>query len=141
MGDVCAKVMREIDQPIEKIWAVVSNFGDVSWAMPGVRVDVEGSGVGMKRVMHMPNSDPVTETLDTLDPVNYSFSYVIPKMPMPISDFRGWAKLEKLSDNKTRVNWGADAQTQEGGDAAQFSAMFEGMYGQLLASLDAQVSK
>jgi len=141
MGDVKAKVVREIDQPIEKIWAVVSDFANVGWAMPGVPVTSEGSGVGMVRTMHIPNSDPVAEVLETLDPVNHSFSYTIAKMPMPITGFRGWAKLEKISDNKTRVNWGADGQTTEGGDAAQLSAMFEGMYGQLVASLDAEVSK
>jgi hypothetical protein len=141
MGDMKAKVVREIDQPIEKIWALVSDFGNVGWAMPGVRIDSEGAGVGMTRTMHIPNSDPVVETLETLDPANHSFSYSIPKMPMPLSGFIGSARLEKISDTKTRVHWGAEGQTTEGGDAAQLSAMFEGMYGQLVEALEKEVSK
>ena len=141
MGDVNAKVQKDIDQPAAKIWAVVSDFANVGWAMPGVKVTSEGSGVGMVRTMHIPNSDPVAEVLETLDPANYSFSYTIAKMPMPMTGFRGWAKLEKLSESKTRVHWGAEGQTTEGGDAAALSAMFEGMYGQLVASLEQEVSK
>jgi carbon monoxide dehydrogenase subunit G len=141
MGDVNAQVVREIDQPIDKIWAVVSDFANVGWAMPGIKVTSEGSGVGMVRTMHIPNSDPVAEILETLDPVNYSFSYTIPKMAMPMTGFRGKAKLEKISDSRTRVIWGAEGQTTEGGDAAQLNAMFEGLYGQLVASLNAEVSK
>jgi len=141
MGDVNAQVVREIDQPIEKIWAVVSDFANVGWAMPGVKVTSEGSGVGMVRIMHIPNSNPVAEVLETLDPVNHSFSYTIAEMPMPMTGFRGKAKLEKISDAKTRVYWGAEGQTTEGGDAAQLSAMFEGMYGQLVSSLEQEVSK
>lgn len=141
MGDVNAKVVREIDQPIEKIWAVVSDFGNVGWGMPGVPVTTEGKGVGMVRTMHIPNSDPVAEVLETLDPATHSFSYSIAKMPMPMTDFVGWAKLEKISDTKTRVNWGAKGQTTEGGNAADLNAMFEGMYGQLISALEAEVSK
>ena len=50
MGDVNAQVVREIDQPIDKIWAVVSDFANVGWAMPGIKVTSEGSGVGTFRI-------------------------------------------------------------------------------------------
>ena len=39
MADV--KVVRELDVPVDTLWAVVEDFGNCSW-MPGVEVTVEG---------------------------------------------------------------------------------------------------
>ena len=75
MGDVKAKVMREIDQPIEKIWAVVSNFANVGWALPGVPVTSEGSGVGMGSLftsLPMLGGDEAAGPASTMSPATSS---------------------------------------------------------------------
>ena len=142
MDDVRVQVIRELDAPVDTVWAVVSNFGDVSWAMPPeAKVEVIGEGVGMIRRLHTPGG-AVEERLETCDAETRSFSYSIPgDMPMPVRDFRAWVQLEPLGDARTQVTWNASATALPGITGAEGQAIFEGLYAGLIDALDAHVTK
>ncbi len=142
MEDIRVAVVRELDAPVDAVWAVVSDFGNVSWAMPGARVDVIGEGVGMIRRMHMPDGSSVDEVLESRDADARTFSYAIPgQMPMPVADFRGWVELEPIAAGRTRVAWNASGTALPGLTGAEGQALFEGLYGNLLDSLTAHMAQ
>lgn len=141
MEDVRVQVIRELDAPVDTVWAVVSDFGNVSWAAPETQVDVIGEGVGMVRRMHTPGG-AVEEVLETCDAATRSFSYRIPgAMPMPVSDFHAWVQLEPIGDARTHISWNASAKTLPGLTGAEAQALFEGLYGGLLDALTVHVTK
>ncbi|AZI35126.1 hypothetical protein NT2_08_01070 [Caenibius tardaugens NBRC 16725] len=141
MEDVNVSVVRELNAPVDAVWDVVSDFGNVSWAMPGAKVDVIGEGPGMIRRLHMPDGGSVEEVLETRDATARSFSYTIPgDMPMPVSNFRAWVQLEPVGGNGTRVSWNASAKALPGSSGAEGQAIFEGLYGQLIDSLEAHLA-
>ena len=141
MEDVRVQVVRELEAPVDDVWAVVSNFGDVSWAAPDAQVDVIGEGVGMIRRLHMPGG-AVDEVLETRDAEARSFSYTIPgAMPMPVTDFRAWVQLEQIDAANTRISWNASAKALPGSTGAEGQAIFEGLYGDLLNALEAHLAK
>ena len=141
MEDVKVSVVRELNAPVDAVWDVVGDFADVSWAMPGAKVDVIGEGPGMIRRLHIPDGGSVDEVLETWDATARSFSYTIPgDMPMPVADFRAWVELEPIGANGTRVSWNAAAKALPGTSGAEGQAIFEGLYGQLIDSLEAHLA-
>ena len=52
-------VARDLDFPAATVWALLEDFGDISWA-PGIdRIEVIGEGIGMIRRLHMQGMDPI----------------------------------------------------------------------------------
>ena len=141
MEDVRVQVVRELDASADAVWAVLRDFGNVDWAMPGVQVDVIGEGIGMIRRLHTPGGT-VEEQLETCDAETRSFSYSIPgQMPMPVTDFRAWVHMTALDAARTRVEWNASAKALPGLTGAEGAAIFEGLYGGLIDALSAHVAK
>ena len=44
-----AKLVRELDFPAQRVWAVLEDFGNMEWAMGPPKVEVLGTGEGMTR--------------------------------------------------------------------------------------------
>ena len=42
-------VRQRIDRPVDEVWALVSDFGNVSWMPAGTECRLEGQGPGMIR--------------------------------------------------------------------------------------------
>lgn len=126
-------VQRELPVPADKAWALISDFGDISWA-PGMdKVEVTGEGPGMIRAIHMPgDTPPIEERLESLDHDNRVMEYTIPKgMPMPLTGYRATAKVVPLDDDSCRVDWSCRAQ-EVGVSPQEAEAMAAGVYNQLL---------
>ena len=97
---------RDIAFPVEAVWALLEDFGNMQWA-PGIaRVELIGEGVGMTRRLHMDGTDPIDEVLESIDAPKLTYSYSIPRgLPLPITDYLATARLEALDDDNTRVFW------------------------------------
>ena len=84
MGNCYNKV--EIEAPINKVWELVKDFHNMSWA-PGVITSLEvvgdkkGNEVGAKRILN----EAFHETLTKLDHENTTFSYSIYDGPGPVA--------------------------------------------------------
>jgi carbon monoxide dehydrogenase subunit G len=105
-----ATVIHEVSLPAARLWAVIEDFGNISWA-PGIeRVEIIGSGIGMIRRLHMPGlPEPIDEQLLSMDAASMKMHYAIPRgLPMPLDDYTARAHLEKLSDTQTRITWEGD---------------------------------
>lgn len=137
-----ATVIREIDLPAARLWAVIEDFGNIGWA-PGIdRVEVIGDGIGMIRRLHMAGlPEPIDEQLVSIDPVAMKMRYAIPRgLPMPLDDYYATATLEKLSPNSTRVHWVGEFNPR-GISESDAGNIIEGVYHQLIDWLSGHAAK
>lgn len=129
-------IEMELDAPVNRVWELLENFGNLDWYPGWEKLDVIGSGVGMTRRIHMTGMDPIDEILESMDAASRSFSYSIPKMPMPVSEYRASVEVQPLDDGaRSKVNWRCEAKP-EGISESEGQAMLEGIYADMLAKLE-----
>ena len=134
MSDMNVEVTRDYTFPAASVWAVLGNFGDLSWA-GNPPVEVIGSGPGMIRRLTMPGMAPIDEQLESLDHANRTLSYTIPRgLPMPVTNYAATIRVEDTGAGTSRVRWNATA-VPDGVSAEQAGQIIEGAYGQMLGWL------
>ena len=138
---VKVELVRDMDHPAGKVWAVMEDFGNLSWA-GAPRVEVVGEGVGMTRKVIMEGMDPIEEVLETMDPATMSFTYTIPRgMPLPVTDYRSGCRVESRGDTQSRVYWSCTCTaTDDNMSESDVQALLEGTYSGMLDGLDAHLS-
>ena len=136
-------VEKTLNAPIEKIWALCADFGNIDWfkgnGVPGAeKVEVEGEGIGMARIIHMAGFDePIKEVLTAMDPQNYNYSYdILPNPLMPFTDYKATGTLTALADGSTKATWRAsfESDTLSAEDA---NAIMTGTYESMFKCLEA----
>ena len=128
-----ASVTHDVALPAAKLWAVIEDFCNISWA-PGIeRVEIIGSGIGVIRRLHMPGlPEPIDEQLLSIDAATMNMHYAIPRgLPIPLDDYTARARLEKLSDSQTRIHWEGDF-IPRGLSEDDASTIIRGIYDQLI---------
>ena len=134
------KVEHEYPVTAAKVWSVLSDFTDMSWAGMA-NMELEGEGIGMLRKIELGLPEPVTEQLLTLDHEALSFSYtIVSGNPLPVNDYQTGAKVITVDDNHCRVEWWCQCQSEEMADqdvAALLSDSYAGLLKTLAGHLDA----
>ena len=131
---------RDFDISAEKVWALLENFGDISWA-PGIdKIELIGAGVGMTRRLHIAGIEPIDEVLTAMDKSAMTFAYDIPRgIPMPVTQYSANAKVSPLSEGRCRVDWYGRAEPA-GMSEEDVIAMITGTYEMLLQWIDDHLS-
>ncbi len=136
MSEMKVDIERDMAHPVEKVWGVLANFGDLDWAPGSERVEVLGDGIGMTRRIFMPGMDPIDEVLEALDNEAHQLRYSIPRgLPLPLDDYHATVRVEARPEGGARIYWSARARPR-GVDAATASGLLEGTYSQMLDWLD-----
>jgi hypothetical protein len=130
----------DFEIPANTLWAVVSDFGDVSWLPGDPDFESEGEGVGMIRTIRTPPLPTVREQLDAIDEAGCAIHYrVIDGMPLPISDYEATMKVVDLGEGRSRLKWSStwepDGVTEEQAREA-ITAMYTGVLGVMKANLE-----
>ena len=101
------KVERELNVPIEKLWALVSDFSNLSWYSPAEKVEKVGSGVGEIRRITMPGMPTaIEERLLALDPKQHQLVYEV--LENEINIMQGYtveASLRSTGSASTLALW------------------------------------
>lgn len=100
------EVEQELDFPADTVWAVLSNFSNLSWNAPVVdRVVVEGEGVGMLRRVYMSlNNTPLVQRLDSMDHAERRFSFqIIGGMQVELTNYQTHVHVLPLGDDRCRL--------------------------------------
>jgi hypothetical protein len=141
----------DIDAPPAKVWAVVGNFGDMSW-LPGV-TKTEASGGNTpdtaKRKLILKSGGAVEETLSKYDDGGMTLSYRIDQVDpkdLPVNNYSATIIVTPADGGKSTVEWkGAfyrgfmnNDPPPELSDEAALKAV-TGLYQAGLASLKAKV--
>lgn len=125
-------IQRELGFSADKVWALLADFGNLCWA-PGIqKVEVEGSGPGMLRKIHMGEGGSIDERLESVDPNRMTLEYTIPaNNPMPVTDYRSNVTVTDLGEGRCRVDWRGQAREQ-GISAEQAEEILGGAYNAML---------
>lgn len=100
----------EIDAPPAAVWAVVGNFGDMSW-LPGVtKTEAEGGTTPeqAKRTLHLASGGVIEETLTKYNPEGMSLSYKIDKVDpkdLPVNNYSSTITVTPADGGKSTVEW------------------------------------
>jgi hypothetical protein len=103
----------EINAPVDKVWAVIGNFQDMSWVPAVAKTEGKGGNKpgmnndGATRTLTLKNGGTIEEMLDRYEPEDHSYSYEITKVDvkvLPVNDYS--SKITVTADgNKSTVEW------------------------------------
>ncbi len=134
-------VSREFTVSADQVWAVLANFGDISWA-PGMdRIELIGEGVGMTRRIFMPEMEPIDEVLQSIDHQARELRYTIPHgNPMPVTDYLAGPRVTAIDDTRCRVDWFGEF-VPAGASETESAAAVKGIYVMMLQWLDEHLAQ
>lgn len=95
-----------IERPIERVWALVSDFpGLMRWHPQLTDCVTTGTGVGSERRVSLPDRSAV-ERLDVLDHESHVLQYTVTETADPrVLGVSGRIELATEGEGRTRVTW------------------------------------
>jgi hypothetical protein len=122
-------VTGEIDAPVEALWKVVSNFGEIAWMQGLDKFEVSGEGPGMIRHVYAGGADAIQEQLEFIDEDARRLGYtIIVNNPMPVSDYHATCTAVDLGNGRSRLDWGCTFTPTEGVAEDAAGGAMKGMY-------------
>jgi carbon monoxide dehydrogenase subunit G len=112
-----------INAPAEKVWALIKNYGDMSWLPAVASTKAEGGNAkGATRVLTLKEGGTITEELKKYDETKMSYAYKITEMStaktithagveenvpvLPVDNYSASIDVEAKGDTSV-VNWTA----------------------------------
>jgi hypothetical protein len=131
------KVERVLEFGAQKVWAIIADFGNVSW-VPGIeKVELEGEGVGMVRHLTVPVFPQLHERMDAIDHEKMILDYSIPAVAyIDLKNYFARAQVVALEAERCRLIYSCEAEA-DGVDEAQAAAKTEAFYQAIMTWLDA----
>ena len=129
-------VERTLSASTQAVWELTKDFGNVGW-IPGASdgAKLEGSGVGMTRILGNPQGGEIRETLVALDEGGKSITYEIGEgIPFPVSSYRATMTITD-DGGKGHIAWACDFEPK-GASEQEAGKAIEGMYGVMLGWVD-----
>lgn len=132
---VDVEVEREIQRDADVVWALLADFGNLSW-VPGVEgVETSGEGVGMTRLISVPILPSLQERLDAIDHRTRVLEYSSPLVEyIHLANYVARVQVEAKGPGRCTVRWHsrADAHRATPEEArALVLTYYEGMLGWL----------
>ncbi len=130
------QIEREYEFGADDVWAVIADFGNVSW-VPGVeKVDLGGDGVGMIRHLTVPVFPQIHERLDSIDHDEKVLEYSIPAVEyIRVKNYRARAQVFDRGPGRCRVLWSCKAEA-EGAPEAEARDKTRAFYDAMLGWID-----
>ena len=143
MTAVKVHASKEMSHSVDRVWALISDFGNLSWMSAGgmeFKMTTTGSGLGMVRHIDVPGIIKIDERLDLLDESMRRLGYTIPKNTvLPFDDYRVIIALSETDSGGTRVDWNVRFDSAEM-DAGEAEKMIGETYAQHGDWIDAALS-
>ncbi len=128
-------VEEEIAVDADRVWELIADFGNVPWIQGLEKVEVEGDGPGMVRIMN----GQIRERLETLDPASRTLTYTIPEgLPFPLNDYHSTMRVEPAGPGRCKLRWTCRANP-DGIDDEQAGQLIGGMYGSMIGGIRDQL--
>ena len=128
-------VRKEVAAPPDAVWALLADFGNVSWIPMAPEVVVEGSGPGMRRRIRAGEGAPVVERLVSIDAGERALRYSIDENnPLPVHRYEATVHVAPAGDGRTAIRW--DVSFEPSRDEAESVGAIEAIYGMMAAWLE-----
>lgn len=122
-------VKQTVAVPADRLWALLADFGNISWMPAGTTADIEGEGIGMARIIG--GAQGIREVLESLDAGTRTLEYSIPEnVPFPVTGYRATMKVS-ASGEGSEFEWSCRFEP-DGVEEAQAGAQIEQMYGVMI---------
>lgn len=132
-------VTREIGGDPAVVWALLADFGDVSWIPLAEGVVVEGSGPGMRRTIQGPEGPPVVERLIAIESGRRTLTYSIDENnPLPVQSYEATVRVSSAGAAGSAIIW--DVSFEPRGDVAAAQEAITAIYGLMATWLEAAAS-
>ena len=104
-SEVTTKGIVEVQTDI--VWNKLIAFGGTEKFVPDLieNVNVDGKGVGAVRNIYLKGGGKIIEELTKIDSINHQMEFTIIATPMPIFNYTGIFKVNKVSNNKCEVTF------------------------------------
>ena len=121
-------VEREFDVDADEVWAILAEFGDISW-IPGIeKVELEGEGVGMIRHVTAPGMAVLHERMDAIDHEKMILDYSLPAVEyLGVKNYRAQTRVVAVEDGRCRLIWSCRSEP-DGVTRAAATANTEAFY-------------
>ncbi len=133
-----------IDAPIDRVWRTIENFHDMGWGKPIIeKVDKVGAKHGTEPGAGRVLNGAFHETLVSVDPDQYTFTYSIDDGPGPVAkeavkNYFGTVALHPVTDSDaTFVVWTSSYESDSDAAVAEFC---NPIYAGLLKALKSHLS-
>jgi len=104
-------IEREFAISADDLWAMLANFGDISWIPALEKVELEGEGVGMIRHVTAPGLPQLHERMDAIDHATMTLDYSVPEVAyIKVKNYTARAQVTPLSEGRCRVNWSCKSE-------------------------------
>jgi len=125
---VKASIEREFDVDAGKLWAILADFGDISWIPSLEKVELEGEGVGMIRHVTAPGMPILHERMDAIDHEQMILDYSVPAVEyLRVKNYRARTQVVALEGGRCRLVWSCESEP-DGVTEAQATANSEAFY-------------
>lgn len=132
-------VKEGIAVPPEKLWALVSDFGNAGWIPGGDAVRTDGKGPGMVRMFGEGNAE-IRERLESVDQHTRTIVYTIPQgIPLPIKNYRATMTVHP-SGAHSDLEWSCTFEPN-GVSEDEAKAQVEGLYRMMVGWVRDYVTK
>jgi len=138
---VKVSVEREFDADARALWAILADFGDISWIPSLEKVEIEGEGVGMIRHVTAPGMPVLHERMDAIDHEKMILDYSIPAVAyVRVKNYRARAQVVALEEGGCRLIWSCQSEA-DGVTEAQATANTEAFYEMVMGWIGTALSK
>jgi hypothetical protein len=126
-----ATISKVVDVPADKVWELISSFGDTSWMPAGTQAKLVGSGVGMERRIAIGPDKWIHERLEALDAASRTLQYAIPvNVPFPVTDYHATMRV-RAQGAGCELEWSARYECAAAAEA-EIGKAVQGMYGMMI---------
>lgn len=129
-------VSKDVAARADAVWALLANFGDVRWIPVAGKVEVQGDGPGMCRMIHGSGDNPTVETLVWIRPEQQRLAYEITNNPLPVNRFETVVSVTDSAAAGGGCNVGWDIDYEPSGDDASARESIELVYGMMAGWLE-----
>ena len=142
MGSIeCAVVIEDkFDAPIDKVWALVSDFGGIAKRIPGLKNFVlDGAGAGAVRSFQIGDGPVIRERLEMFEPQNYRFAYsLLP--PAFMENYLGEIALTASETGGCAITWSGACTVPTAAELPERRAFLENTYRNGIAAFRLQLA-
>lgn len=102
------EITTEVAAPADKTWAVVSNFGDMSWLPVVTKVEATGNDVGAERTITLANGEVIKERIEKFDAGKMMMMYRMEAdniKALPVTNYSSRLTVKDAGDGKSTITW------------------------------------
>ena len=135
-----AKLQHRFALPVEQLWAMIGDFGDVGrWSgRPPEACVHEGEGIGSLRTLTLEDGGRIVDRLDAQGADFYSYSIVT--SPLPVKSYSATMSVKAVDETTSELDWRGTIEP-DGMSDEQVVALFENIYRYGVGLMEKQIAR